>query len=432
MTSFEFLAFAILASVVMILLMLVVTIGVKAFHAMRRAWYASYFRSIEPDLEKYVSTGEPQPGLERLRPWQRDRFLSHLMVERIALLKGAEKERMMRLAADMGLVERYLGDLRSRRRWRRAKAVENLGYFGGPAVAGAVAGLLSDGDETVRAVAARALARLGTDDAVRALAHTLDAPSELTRLRVAENLERIGTPAIGPLVEALAANGSGTDAYGAVLAARVLGHLRAAPARDALLGVLDTHEDDELRAEAAQALGLIGVPDDVPELLNASYDRAWMVRAQVAIALGAIGEVSVLRRLKELASDEAWWVCRNACSALANMGPRGEETLVELLKDGDRETHDQVAATLEARGFIRRAVRNLTKPGKRGERAHDTVAALVYAGTTKYLEGLARTLPEGEESRLLNALLAERVPPGMESPEAGASEAAEESGVEGR
>jgi HEAT repeat protein len=427
------LAFAILASFAMIALMLVVTIGVKAFHAMRRAWYASNYRSIEPELEKYVSTGEPQPALERLRPWQRERFLSHLMIERIALLKGAEKERMLQLAADMGLVERYLGYLTLRRRWHRAKAAENLGYFGGPRVASAVSALLSDGDETVRAVAARALARIGTDEAVRALARTLDAPSELTRLRVAENLERIGIPSIGPLVEALdAASRTTTDPYGAIMAARVLGHLRAAQARDALLRTLAAHENDELRAEAAQALGLIGVPDDVPDLLNASFDRAWIVRAQVASALGMIGEISVIQRLKELASDEAWWVRRNACSALANMGPKGEETLVELLKDGDRNAHDQVAATLETRGFIRRAVRNLTKPGKRGERARGTVAALVEAGTTKYLEGLAASLPEGEERSLLNSLLAAHVPSGMENPRAGASGAADELGLEGR
>ena len=433
MTSFRFLAFAILASFVMIALMLIITIGVKALHAIRRAWYASNYRSIEPELEKYVLSGEPQPGLERLRPWRRDRFLSHLMIERIALLKGADKERMMWLAADMGLVERYLGYLTSRRRWRRAKAAENLGYFGGPAVASAVSALLSDGDETVRTVAARALARIGTDEAVRALAHTLDAPSELTRLRVAENLERIGTPSTGPLVEALtAATETRIDPYGAIMAARVLGHLRAAEAREALLRTLATHENDELRAEAAQALGLIGVPDDVPDLLNASFDPAWIVRAQVAVALGMIGEIAVLRRLKELAADEAWWVRRNACSALANMGPTGEVTLVELLKDGDRDTHDQVAATLEARGYIRRAVRNLAKPGKRGERAHDTVAALIEAGTTKYLDGLAETLPEGEERRLLNSLLSERVPSGIESPGAGASGAADGSGPEGR
>lgn len=435
MTGLWFVQFAIFASLVLISLMVATTVGVKALRSVRRAWYKSHYRSIEPALENYVLTGEPQPELERLRPWQRDRFLSTLMVEQIALLRGAGKESMMRLAADLGLVERYLADLGSRRRWQRARAAESLGYLGGPKAAPPVSVLLSDEDETVRAVAARALARIGTEEAVVSLARTLGAPSELTRLRVAENLERIGPASIGLLVESLAAATASEMAqephgepHAAIMAARVLGNLRAAQAREALLRAVRTSDDENLRARAAQALGRVGDPDDTAVLVDAAQDGAWPVRAQAANALGMIGEISSVPTLKDLAADEAWWVRRNACFALANMGPEGEKALVEILRDADRYARDQAAATLEARGFTRLAVRNLARGGKRGERARETVAALVGAGATRQLADLSEVLPEGEERRLLRGLLGETVRSGPRVLGGGTDEAREEIG----
>ena len=415
-----FVELAIVAMLVLISLMVAITISVKALRTLREAWYKSYYRSIEPALERYLLTGKPQRGLERLRPWQRDRFLSTLIVERMALLRGAGREFLMQLADDLGLVSLYLGSLRSSRRWKRARAAENLGYFGGPRVAGPVAALLVDDDETVRAVAARALARIGTEEAVRSLARTLDAPSEITRLRVAENLERVGHPAVGPLKDSLAdiATMGTRELNGPVMAAQVLGNLRAAEARGVLKQAARQGSETDVRAQATLALGKIGDPDDVPTLLACSRDAAWPVRAQAANALGMIGEVSAVGRLKEMGSDDAWWVRRNACFALANMGPDGETALLELLHSDDRYARDRAAATMEARGFTRRAIRNLSKPGKRGARARDTVSTLLKIGAVRYLKDLAGTLPDGDNRNILREILQEHdvLPPPEEVP----------------
>ena len=415
----RFVELAIVAMLVLISLMVAITIGVKAVRALREAWYKSYYRFIEPALERYLLTNEPQPELEALRSWQRDRFLSTLIVERMALLRGAGREYLMNLAEDLGLVALYLGALHSRRRWRRARAAENLGYFGGPRVAGPIATLLVDDDETVRAVAARALARIGTEEAVRALARTLDSPSEITRLRVAENLERVGHPSVGPLKESLADVASlGTrDLNGPVMAAQVLGNLRAAEARGVLKQAARHGAETDVRAQATLALGKIGDPDDVPALIACSRDEAWPVRAQAANALGMIGEVSAVPRLREMASDDAWWVRRNACFALANMGPEGETALLEILHGDDRYARDRAAATMEVRGFTRRAVRNLAKPGKRGARAQDAVSTLIKVGSTRYLLDLARTLPDGDGRDALRKMLEEH---GILAPDAAA------------
>jgi HEAT repeat protein len=414
--SLRFIELMIVAMLVLISLMVAITIGVKALRTLKEAWYRSYYRRVEPAIERYLLTLEPQPELEGLRPWQRDRFVSTLIVERMALLKGAGREYLMKLADDLGLVSLYLGALHSRRRWKRARAAENLGFFGGPRVAGPVAALLVDDDETVRAVAARALARIGTEEAVRALARTLDAPSEITRLRVAENLERLGHPSVQPLKESLADVISlGTrELNGPVMATQVLGNLRAAEARGVLKQAARHGAETDVRAQATLALGKIGDPDDVPTLLACSRDEAWPVRAQAANALGMIGEVSSLPRLKEMGSDDAWWVRRNACFALANMGPEGEAALLELLHGDDRYARDRAAATMEARGFTRRAVRNLSKPGRRGERARDTVSTLIKVGATRYLKDLAEAMPDGDNRDALREILEEHGIPALD------------------
>jgi HEAT repeat protein len=395
------------AMVGLVVLMVIVTVGLKALRYLKVSWYKRHYRRIEPALENYILTGEEQPELSMLRPWQRDLFLSRLIVERMVLLRGAGQESLMRLAEDLGLVDRYLRALQSRRRWRRARAAENLGHLGGERAVGPLGELLSDEDETLQAVAARGLARIGSDEAVRLLTQTLGDPSEVTRLRVAENLEKLGHSAVGPLVDSLAdvTSLSKDRLHGPIMATRVLGYLRAAEAREALRRAARGGREDDLRAQATLALGKIGDPEDVPTLLESARDESWPVRAQAANALGMIGEVSTVPVLKEMVADEEWWVRLNGAKALANIGPEGEKALLEILQGNDRYARDRAAATLEAQGVTRRMVRGLAASGRRGERARTIIAAVISSGVTKYLRNLAETLPEGEERHTLRRML---------------------------
>ena len=62
---------------------------------------------------------------------------------------------------------------------------------------------------------------------------------------------------------------------------------------------------------------------------------------------------------------------------------------------------------MEARGFTRRAVRNLSKPGRRGAKARDTVSTLIKVGAVRYLKDLAETLPDGDNRNVLREILQE-------------------------
>jgi HEAT repeat protein len=403
MRNLGFVELAVLVMVGLNVLMVLLTAGVKATRTARLAWYRRHIKRIEPALEDYIITGEDPSELQALPPWKRDLFVSRLIAERIVLLRGSGRKHLMRLAELLGLVDCYLTGLSSHRRFRRARAAEYLGYFGGVRIVQPLGDLLADPDETVRAVAARALARIGTPQAAEFLAKTLNDPSELTRLRMAENLDRIGPPAIEPLLDIIKYG----ESRARVLAARILGNLRAAEARPTLQQAMLDGLLTDLRAQATLALGKIGDPDDVDELLVATEDEVWPVRAQAANALGMIGDILTIPTLQRLMTDREWWVRLNASRALANMGPVGERALVEILEGTDHFARRRAVATLEAGGITRRVGGELNAPDTKGERARHTVHAIIRAGATKQLRRLARTMPEGEDRRILQEMLEE-------------------------
>ena len=397
--------------------MVVLTLGLKAARTVNRRGLEARSARFEAALDDLILTGNTNPIL--LRPNGRDiDLLATKMIEYLSLLRGEQRDHLVNLAEEAGLVRKFFWRLRSRNRWRKAQAAESLGHFGGPKAVGPIASLLSYEDETVRAVAARALARLGTSEAAGHLAHTLNDPSELTRLRMAENLERLGPVATEPLVRALREG----NPRARVLAARVLGNLRAAEARPALLETLAGAPAEEapvdLQAQATLALGKIGNPDDVPEILAASGGEHWPIRAQAANALEAIGDVGAIPALKRLTVDPEWWVRFNASRALSNMGPAGERALVEALEGEDPFARDRAASSLEARGITRRAVGALAEPGERGSNARRLIRAMARAGAVRYLGRLTETLPDDESRKeLVRILKSGGEPPRTERPD---------------
>lgn len=393
---------AVVVMVVLNVVLVALTLGTKLLRSITERRTKSRLQRLEAALDDSLATGGIHPYLQRLDERDTD-LLALLMVDYLSVLRGAERERLAGLAEESGLVGEYFHRLRSRNRWRIARAAENLGYFGGPGAVGPLTGLLSHPDETVRAVAARALARIGTPDAAEALAKMLNDPSELTRMRMAENLERIGPLATEPLVEALESG----DPRAQVLAARILGNLRAAEAGPSLRRAMFGGPLADVRAQAALALGRIGNPEDVPALQDAAGDEAWPVRAQTANALGMIGDLSTVSTLQKLSVDSEWWVRLNASRSLANIGPAGERALAEILEGDDRFARDRAAATLEERGIVRRAVEELEAPGERGAGARAMVGAMVRAGAVRYLQHLARTLPDEDVREALTRAMEE-------------------------
>ncbi|WP_273847232.1 HEAT repeat domain-containing protein [Rubrobacter calidifluminis] len=399
MESVRFVWPAVLVIAGLNVLMLFMTVALRLVRSVRERRLQALLKEAESLLEGFLASDANRDGL-RVFADRHPGVLASAMVGYLSMMRGAGREGLENLAAELGLVDRYLAELSSRNRWRRARAAENLGYLGGPEVVGPLSGLLSDGDETVRAVAARALARIGTQEAARSLVHSLGDPSDLTRLRVAENLERLGPLAVAPLIERLR---SGEERASA-MAARILGNLRAREATPALLQAARDGEGVDLRAQAVLALGRIGDPEYVPLLLAAARDQEWPVRAQAANALRMIGDVSAIPQLERMVSDREWWVRVNAARALAGLGPAGERALVRVLEGRDRFARDRAAAALESRGVTERIVQDLTRSDERGREARRVIQAMITAGATRRLHRLIDDLP-GDGRRELESML---------------------------
>lgn len=398
-------AFAILLMVALNLLTVAATVGTKSLRTRERRRVRDLRERLEPALYDYLATGEVSPVLRQTSGRDRE-TLTEMVVELLAALRGSEARRMAELAGELGLVERDLARLRARSRWRRAKAAENLGFYGGPEAAAPLGGLLREDDETVRAVAARALSRIGIPEAAGTLAGYLSSDSELTSLRMAENLERMGPLAVEPLA-ALVESEDEEERRAQVLAARILGNLRVAAARPALCRAIRRRWNTDLRAQATLALGRIGAPDDLPAIVEAAGDASWPVRVQAANALGMIGDASTVPVLERLAADEEWWVRLNASRALVNIGPEGEKALARTLEGPDRYARDRAAATLQERGVVRRLAGELAEGDGDSEYAAQVIRSLVRAGATRHLDRLARTLPKAEERRALRRTMSE-------------------------
>src|SRR3712207_6515405 len=138
------------------ILMVALTLGLRLTRPANRRRLEARSARFEAALDDLILTGNADPVL--LRPSGRDMdLLATKMVEYLALLRGEQREKLADLAERTGLVRRFFHRLRARNRWRKAQAAESLGYFGGPDAARPIASLLSYDDETVRAVAARAL-----------------------------------------------------------------------------------------------------------------------------------------------------------------------------------------------------------------------------------------------------------------------------------
>jgi HEAT repeat protein len=396
---------AILVTASLSLLMILSTVVVKVSRRIGRRRADARRRRLEPLLQQLLGTGRVPRALARATSADME-MLTLMAIDIFAVLEGSRRDEFLAQLRGLGLVERDVRQLSSRRLWKRARGAEHLGHYGGPEAARHLTPLLDDPEETVRAVAARALSRVGTAEAALALTRNLASPSELTSLRMAENLERMGMVAVEPLTRLLDSRHD-HERRGQVLAARVVGNLRVAEARPALRRAVASRWNTDLRAQATVALGRIGHPADLPSLIDATKDTSWPVRVQAANALGMVGDVSTIPMLETLCADPAWSVRLSAARALANMGPAGERALMAMLDGSDRFARDRAAAALEERGVLRRLVQDLPAPDDRGRAAEAAIHAFLQAGVDRYLTTLADSLPEGDQLRALTKVMAE-------------------------
>jgi len=158
-------------------------------------------------------------------------------------------------------------------------------------------------------------------------------------------LERIGGPAVDPLVACLKHPHQAIPAR----AAAMLGRIGDPRALEPLVGILTGRPGTHAAAAAAKALGQIGDPRALAPLVTALNDGLSLTRMEAATALGQIGDPRALRALVRALDDDVGFVREQVVEALNKLGYfRAEQPPTAALNS----RHDDVRA----------AAARLTKP----------------------------------------------------------------------
>lgn len=340
---------------------------------------ASYIGAIS---EIATRSGYP---LDTLRAWAPDMVFLETLLDFLRFVQGTERANLLRLARDLGIVERFTDDLaHGRSRQRRVAAAEALGELGDASTVDVLLSALDDRVPEVRLQAADALARIGDPRCVRPLVELLAKEEDWGASRIADSLVRLGSDAVDDLARYLMLPDGKVATRHRPLIVRVLGVIGDVRAEPALLASLDCR-DDEVRIRAAAALATAGGPRGIPALIRALHDELWEVRSQAAKSLGVQMDFEAVGPLRVALRDPSWWVRRNAAQALGRI-PGGVRALVDALDDEDRFARDAAVEELMHAGVVRRAVENI-KAGVADADEMDMVRRLVEDGRIEGVEG---------------------------------------------
>jgi len=308
------------------------------------------------------------------------RLAEEIILHFLRDIRGTGRVLLIEAASDLGLLKQTLRDLHSWDWTRRDLAAMRLGVYGIPGTVRDLMELLRDPRIEVRYTAARSLGIIGSPEAVDALVTILGYPDILDTPRVLEIVQIMGAQATEPLRRMLATSTNGSTSDVQLLAIDLVGDLRdysMVPTLHQMLRSTDT----EKVLRALKALGRINAPLHVGELMSLARDRVWQVRAQAARAIGQLGLEEGVLLLKDGLSDQAFWVRRNSAEALLSFGRKGHELLHDAMRSSDMFARDMATYQLERinGNFLGAAEYKQTANG-RGMTAGPTVLAGSTAG----------------------------------------------------
>jgi hypothetical protein len=274
----------------------------------------------DPSLEHQTLVATPP------RTW---RALEPTVLDLLRKVRGESRQRLVDLVVAQGTVERMRRRSRGVGAVRRAHAAELLGLLGQVESRDDLVRLLEDRDPEVRLVAARALGELGDPTAAEPLLQALVRERSVPLRVVARSLARLGPATAPALVGGLASR----NALERAVCAEISGLLGVTAAQAALLDVMETEQDDDVRIRAARALGRIGLPSALGALVRATdSSQPVPLRAVAARALGDLGGPGPVDFLEVLLADPDHKVSTNAGQSLSRVGAAGQDRLRRLAR----------------------------------------------------------------------------------------------------
>lgn len=287
---------------------------------------------------------------EGLRPFQhRARLMAEGLLEFGAIVRGAERERLISAYELVGVDARFRERLFAGSRAGRLAAAEALALFPSDETERALYRVLdAPRDAELAAAAVRSLVELDRPPPLGRLLDDLEARKmtdsliyvpivrRLVALSPDEAMSRLDSSATSPAARVLLAD-----------AVAVTGDYRAV----ALLQRAARADRLDIRIAAIRGLSLLSHPASIPTLTEALSDPDWEVRAAACEAMGRTGFNEGVADLAERLADTVWWVRFQAAEALSRLGPDGMEALLHasrLSKDLPRRA---ASLALAEKGF---------------------------------------------------------------------------------
>ncbi|PID53322.1 MAG: hypothetical protein CSA58_00750 [Micrococcales bacterium] len=246
-------------------------------------------------------------------------------------VRGDTHEAVVEVLRRRGVLDAAVADLDHRRVRRRALAAETLGAAAWQPAAEPLLQRLSDKDEDVRVVAARALGRLESAQAIPALLGSIEhgvPPRVVATAMLAIAEAHPHTHA--DLVDAFAH----PNPVARGLAVEVVGLVGALGSVTELRRLLADHDDLDTRIRAARALGRCGLPNARESLENACEpDRPTPLRAVAARALADLAMLQSMPAFERMVRAGEPRIAHYAAGGLVACGPAGVQVLMGIRDD---------------------------------------------------------------------------------------------------
>ena len=281
---------------------------------------------------------------------RRARLMAEALLEVIALVRGAERERLISALAAFGVDDIFCRRLSRGSVAGRIAATEALSIFTGDDTRAALRRALGKARVgELRVGLMRSLIEIGAPPGLHEVLADLGgrrASDSLLYLPliarlVADDpmtaLKAFGDPQVTGEARVILA-----EALGASGDYRVLRSLCAAARAP----------DIELRIAAIRGLAALGHPAAEPTILAGLADEVWIVRSASCEAAGRIGLRAAVPLLAAQLEDPVWWVRFRAGEALAVLGEAGRDRLRALAVSGGDLSRRTASMVLAERGLV--------------------------------------------------------------------------------
>lgn len=284
---------------------------------------------------------------------RRPRLMAEALLEVIALVRGAERDRLISALAAFRFDDIFRNSLTHGAVGGRIAAAEALSIFPGEHTRAALRKAVDRARPSeLRVSLMRSLIEIGAPPTLR------EVLADLSGRRSSDSL--LYLPLVGRLVAgdpmtALRAFGDPqVDGEARVVLAEALGasgdYRTLRP-----LCVAARAPDVELRIAAIRALAALGHPGAEPMVLAGLQDKVWVVRSVSCEAAGRIGLQAAIPWLEAQLDDPVWWVRFRAGEALAGLGQSGQDRLRATAAAGGDLSRRTASMVLAERGLTAEA-----------------------------------------------------------------------------